>query len=117
MGEAATRFSDLTIITSDNPRQEDPMDIISEIETGIDGREVKKNEPDNLKLNEGGRIYTVIPERKKAIEAAINAAGKADIVLIAGKGHEDYQILGAEKTPFDDCIVARQILKSRSQLK
>ena len=117
MGEAATRFSDLTIITSDNPRQEDPMDIISEIETGIDGREVKKNEPDNLKLNEGGRIYTVIPERKKAIEAAINAAGKADIVLIAGKGHEDYQILGTEKTPFDDCIVARQILKSRSQLK
>jgi len=67
MGEAATRFSDLTIITSDNPRQEDPMDIISEIETGIDGREVKKNEPDNLKLNEGGRIYTVIPERKRLL--------------------------------------------------
>lgn len=117
MGEAATRFSDLTIITSDNPRQEDPMDIISEIETGIDGRKIKKNEPDHLQLNDDSRIYTVIPERKKAIEAAINVAGKEDIVLIAGKGHEDYQILGTEKTLFDDRIVARQILKLRSPLK
>ena len=62
-------------------------------------------------------LYTVIPERRKAIEAAINAAEQGDIVLIAGKGHEDYQILGTKKIPFDDRVVVEQILESRSQLQ
>jgi len=117
MAEAATRLSDLTIITSDNPRLEDPMDIIAEIETGIDRKKVKKTDPGRLRLNGDARLYTVIPERKKAIAASIQAAEHGDIVLIAGKGHEDYQILGNEKVPFDDRVIAREILESRRKLQ
>jgi len=116
MGEAAATLSDLTIITSDNPRLEDPLAIIAEIETGIDLSKVQKTSPENLRLQNGTRAYTVIPERKKAIEAAVNEAQTGDIVLIAGKGHEDYQILGTRKIPFDDRAVTRQILESRSRL-
>lgn len=117
MGEAAVSNSDLTIVTSDNPRLEDPMAIISEIEEGIDRSKIKKTESGNLKFNGDIRLYTVIPERRKAIETAIKAAKKEDIILIAGKGHEDYQILGTEKKPFDDRVVVRQILESRSRLQ
>ncbi len=115
MGNAAVTYSDVTIVTSDNPRSEDPMSIIVEIEAGIDKGKYKKVESSQLKTNGGSNLYTVIPERRKAIEAAINAAGREDIILIAGKGHEDYQILGAEKMPFDDRVVAKQILESRSR--
>jgi UDP-N-acetylmuramoyl-L-alanyl-D-glutamate--2,6-diaminopimelate ligase len=114
MGETATHFSDLTIVTSDNPRLEDPMDIITEIEAGIDQKKIKKIAPDNLAAMNSAHQYTVIADRKKAIEAAIKAAGNADIVLIAGKGHEDYQIMGASKMPFDDRVVAAQALQMRS---
>lgn len=117
MADAATTLSDLTIITSDNPRMEDPLSIIAEIETGIDKKKVKKAEPGNLKLNGDARLYTVVPERRKAIETAMSVAEKGDIVLIAGKGHEDYQILGTQKVPFDDRIVVKQILDSRSSLQ
>lgn len=65
-------------------------------------------------MNGRARSYAVIPERRKAIEAAIRAARRDDIVLIAGKGHEDYQILGTEKISFDDRVVARQILETKS---
>ena len=102
MGEAAVTYSDLTIITSDNPRLEDPLAIIAEIETGIDRSKVRKTESDTLKFNGEQSLYAVIPDGRKAIEAAMNAAQKDDIILIAGKGHEDYQILGTEKIPFDD---------------
>lgn len=115
MANAATKLSDLTIITSDNPRMEDPLSIIAEIETGIDQSKVRKIESDNLKFNGEDRLYTVVPERRKAIETAMNAAAQGDIVLIAGKGHEDYQILGTQKVPFDDRAVVRQILESRGQ--
>jgi UDP-N-acetylmuramoyl-L-alanyl-D-glutamate--2,6-diaminopimelate ligase len=115
MADAATSYSDLTIITSDNPRLEDPLAIIAEIETGIDSNRIKKIASDKLQLENGTQCYTVIPERRKAIEAAMNTAQSGDIVLIAGKGHEDYQILGTEKLPFDDRVVVTQILKSRSQ--
>ena len=117
MGEAAASNSDLTIVTSDNPRLEDPMTIISEIEEGIDRSKIKKTESGNLKFNGDIRLYTVIPERRKAIETAIKAAEKGDIILIAGKGHEDYQILGTEKKPFDDRVVVKQILEARSKLQ
>jgi UDP-N-acetylmuramyl tripeptide synthase len=69
-----------------------------------------------LQLKNGTHSYTVIPERRKAIEAAINAAKSGDIILIAGKGHEDYQILGTRKIPFDDRIITKQTLELRSQL-
>jgi UDP-N-acetylmuramoyl-L-alanyl-D-glutamate--2,6-diaminopimelate ligase len=114
MGEAATSYSDLTIITSDNPRLEDPLAIIVEIEAGIDSGRVQKTAPDKLQLKNGTYGYTVIPERRKAIEEAMNTAQSGDIVLIAGKGHEDYQILGTEKLPFDDRVVVAQTLKLRS---
>ncbi len=113
MGKAATDFSDLTIVTSDNPRLEDPLAIITEIESGIDQNKVKKLTADQLEINNTIHSYVIIPERKKAIEKAINIAQKGDIILIAGKGHEDYQILGTNKTPFDDRVVARQALTLR----
>ena len=114
MGEAAVSYSDLTIVTSDNPRLEDPAAIIREIEAGIDQKKINKIELDQLKMMNGVHSYAVIPDRKKAIEAAISIAGMADIVLIAGKGHEDYQIMGTRKMPFDDRIMAEHALKVRS---
>jgi UDP-N-acetylmuramoyl-L-alanyl-D-glutamate--2,6-diaminopimelate ligase len=114
MGEAATFYSDLTIVTSDNPRLEDPLLIIAEIEKGIESNKIKKADFDNLSENRDSHYYTVIPDRRKAIETAIMEAKPEDIVLIAGKGHEDYQILGTNKISFDDRIVAAQALELRS---
>lgn len=111
MGEAATAYSDLTIVTSDNPRTEDPLEIIREIEAGI--RAPKFAGPAAAEGQPGRRGYLVIPERKEAIAAAIGLAGSADIVLIAGKGHEDYQIIGEKKFPFDDRLIAREELAKR----
>jgi len=113
MGEAAVDYSDLTIVTSDNPRMEDPAVIIGEIEEGIDQKKVRKLDFNRLEITNGVHSYAVIPDRKKAIEAAISMAGSRDIVLIAGKGHEDYQIIGGQKIPFDDRIIAGQALKMR----
>lgn len=117
MGETATFYSDLTIVTSDNPRLEDPMAIIAEIEKGIDHGRIIKISPDHLQLKDDVHTYTVIPDRRKAIETAISLAGKGDIVLIAGKGHEDYQILGTSKIPFDDHTVVEQTLKLKESRK
>jgi UDP-N-acetylmuramoyl-L-alanyl-D-glutamate--2,6-diaminopimelate ligase len=96
MGEVAGKLSDYTILTSDNPRTEDPLSIINEIEKGV---------------KTTGKDYEVIPERRQAIEKAIGFAGKGDVVVLAGKGHEDYQILGQKRIPFDDRLVAADFLK------
>jgi len=102
MGQVAAKNSDLVVVTSDNPRTEDPLAIIHDIEQGI------------LAMPESTRIsYRLIPDRRKAIYAAIQEAGPQDMVLIAGKGHEDYQIIGAERLHFDDREVAREALASR----
>jgi UDP-N-acetylmuramoyl-L-alanyl-D-glutamate--2,6-diaminopimelate ligase len=93
MGTIAVEGSDWVFVTSDNPRHENPMDIIGDIVGGIDG-------PHNVE-----------PNRKKAITAAINSAKPGDIVLIAGKGHETTQITGDKVTPFDDRLVAAQALR------
>ena len=85
MGEIATRLSDFAYLTSDNPRTEDPMAILSEVESGMK----QKN-------------FKTIPDRAEAIRLAITDAKPNDIVLIAGKGHEDYQIIGTQKRHFDD---------------
>jgi UDP-N-acetylmuramoyl-L-alanyl-D-glutamate--2,6-diaminopimelate ligase len=98
MGEVAGEFSDRVIITSDNPRNEDPLQIISEIEAGV--RE--KNES-----------YRVCSDRRDAIYAAIAAAKPGDVVIIAGKGHETYQIVGGNKFHFDDREVASEALGRR----
>ncbi len=117
MGIAATTWSDLTILTSDNPRTEEPLSIIREIERGISNDYVKKLLPEKFENSMNGKSYVVIPEREKAIETAIALAAVSDIVLIAGKGHENYQIIGNKKIAFDDKLVAREALTAKRQGK
>jgi UDP-N-acetylmuramoyl-L-alanyl-D-glutamate--2,6-diaminopimelate ligase len=100
MGAVAGRLSDLIVITSDNPRSEDPLRIIEEIRRGITA---------DTRRDDAQRILT-IPDRRLAIGKAIETARAGDVVLIAGKGHEKYQIIGKTVTPFDDVAVAREAL-------
>ncbi len=113
MGEAAATYSDIVLITSDNPRGEDPLEIIREIEAGLDSQTIRKVSPENAKPETGGKWYAVLPDRKEAIFRAISLAAPEDTVLIAGKGHEDYQILGDRRISFDDRQVARAALEAR----
>jgi len=112
MGKAAVTFSDLTILTSDNPRSEDPMEIIREIERGINSGVARKLETSDLS-DRGEKGYLIIPDRRAAINLAIGIAGRNDMVLIAGKGHETYQIIGSRTVPFDDRTVAGEALAAR----
>jgi UDP-N-acetylmuramoyl-L-alanyl-D-glutamate--2,6-diaminopimelate ligase len=98
MGEIAARASDLVIATSDNPRSEDPLEILKEIEVG---------------LRKGPAPFKVEPDRRMAIESAISMAAKEDVVVIAGKGHEDYQIIGSRTIPFDDRKLALDLIRNR----
>ncbi|MBI5233257.1 MAG: UDP-N-acetylmuramoyl-L-alanyl-D-glutamate--2,6-diaminopimelate ligase, partial [Deltaproteobacteria bacterium] len=97
MGEVCARLSDITIITSDNPRNEDPLSIIKEIEAGICSG-VKRISPDD----DSGCGYMVEPDRRLAIKKAVELARPGDALLVAGKGHEDYQIVGSARLSFDD---------------
>ena len=97
MGQVAIKNANFTVITSDNPRTEDPEKIIADILKGI-----PSNGP-----------YKTITDRREAIAYAINRAKKNDLVLIAGKGHENYQVLGMKKVRFDDREVAREFLRNR----
>lgn len=108
MGAAVARGADIAIVTSDNPRTEEPLSIIEMI---LDG--VRRENISQLQKIDASRGYLVQPDRRLAIEAAIKAARPGDIVLIAGKGHEDYQILGKQKVHFDDREEARKALVSR----
>ncbi|HKY09242.1 MAG TPA: UDP-N-acetylmuramoyl-L-alanyl-D-glutamate--2,6-diaminopimelate ligase [Candidatus Binatia bacterium] len=108
MGEIAARRSDLVVLTSDNPRTEEPMAILAEVETGVKKTPLAKLRAPIASSNETERGYLVEADRRKAIAMAIGAAAAGDLVLIAGKGHEDYQILGTSKVHFDDREVARQ---------
>jgi UDP-N-acetylmuramoyl-L-alanyl-D-glutamate--2,6-diaminopimelate ligase len=98
MGEAAGTLSDVVILTSDNPRTEDPEQILCDAEEGI---------------RKSGKPYRKISDRSEAIHEAIAAARSGDLVLIAGKGHEDYQIIGRDVFHFDDKEVARAALAAR----
>jgi UDP-N-acetylmuramoyl-L-alanyl-D-glutamate--2,6-diaminopimelate ligase len=98
MGEAAGRLSDLTILSNDNPKQEDPLKIISDIVVGLQKTSGK---------------YLIEPDREKAIGAAMDQARAGDIVLLAGKGHENYQILADRTVEFDDREQARKALRER----
>jgi UDP-N-acetylmuramoyl-L-alanyl-D-glutamate--2,6-diaminopimelate ligase len=106
MGAVAGRLSSVVIITSDNPRSEDPGSIISEIEPGVVSAGCARF--DRQPLQEPA--YCVVAERRAAIEKAISLARRGDVVLIAGKGHEDYQLIGDRKLHFDDREEARRIL-------
>ncbi len=100
MGEVSGRLADLTIITSDNPRFEEPQDIISDIKTGI-------------ARTEG--IYVEIIDRKEAIRYAIDHGQEGDIIILAGKGHEDYQEIKGVKYPMDERTLIREILAEQGQ--
>ena len=95
MGRVVSELADFTIITNDNPRSEEPAEIIRDIKRGI-----------------SGDSYSVIQDRKQAIREALQIAQSGDVVLIAGKGHEDYQIIKNKTIPFDDCEVVKECLKS-----
>lgn len=101
MGEAAGRFSDVVILTSDNPRTEDPKRIIAEAEPGLMLTGMKK-EDDPEKIVSLSSGYLVLEDRRAAIRAALAGARPGDVVIIAGKGHEDYQLVGTTKLHFDD---------------
>lgn len=96
MGEVAACLADYPILTSDNPRSEDPAEIINQIESGIPA----------------GVPYEKIVDRAQAIQRALTLAQKDDVVIIAGKGHENYQIIGNQKLHFNDWEIAKQVLKS-----
>jgi len=103
MGAVAGRLSDLIVITSDNPRSEDPDRIIEEIQRGIT--------PDTRRDSAQGLLS--IADRRAAIAKAIELARPGDLVLVAGKGHEKYQVIGDDLVPFDDAVVAREALARR----
>ncbi|HBN08540.1 MAG TPA: UDP-N-acetylmuramoyl-L-alanyl-D-glutamate--2,6-diaminopimelate ligase, partial [Cyanobacteria bacterium UBA8530] len=94
MGRIGTELSDLAILTSDNPRSEDPEKILAEVASGVEKTS-----------------FRMIVDRAEAIKAAIEAAGPGDVVVIAGKGHEDYQIFKDRTIHFDDREEARKALK------
>ncbi|MEH7247051.1 UDP-N-acetylmuramoyl-L-alanyl-D-glutamate--2,6-diaminopimelate ligase [Neobacillus niacini] len=96
MAEIACRYATDPIFTSDNPRSEDPLAILKEMEDGV-----------------MGKSYITIPDRKEAIRAAINQADAGDVILVAGKGHETYQIIGSKVYDFDDRVVAREAIEER----
>ncbi len=111
MGEVAARHSDLVVLTSDNPRTEDPLAIIEEIEKGFQFLCLKEHHRNGMEAWRSTKGYLKIPDRREAIRIALQLAGPGDIVLIAGKGHEDYQIIGKKKIPFDDRVEARKALE------
>lgn len=106
MGAAAALLSDVAIITSDNPRDEDPLAIISDIEAGIEGSKKLAEDAEVV-----GKGYLVIAERREAIRKAVDIARAGDTVFVAGKGHEDYQIIKGERLFFDDRVVLREALQ------
>jgi UDP-N-acetylmuramoyl-L-alanyl-D-glutamate--2,6-diaminopimelate ligase len=108
MGEAAGRRADAVVVTSDNPRGEDPDAIIAAIVPGLERAGVPR--VGAAALRAGARGYAVVPDRREAIALALAAAAPGDAVLIAGKGHETCQIVGAERRPFDDREEARRAL-------
>ena len=97
MGRIATRLADLTVLTSDNCRSEEPTAILRDILRGVDKE----------------KAYTVIPDREEAIRFAIRVARAGDIVLLAGKGHEEYEIRGNKRLPFSEREIAKRALLAR----
>jgi UDP-N-acetylmuramoyl-L-alanyl-D-glutamate--2,6-diaminopimelate ligase len=97
MGAAAARLADRVVLTSDNPRSEDPQQILREIEAGVDAP------------------HGVEPDRARAIDAAIAAAADADVVLLAGKGHEAFQEIAGQRLAFSDAEAARAALARREK--
>ena len=111
MGEVAGRWSDLVIITSDNPRTEDPLVIVDEAEAGVKKIGLEKWVPGELKAWRMKKGYVKVPDRREAIRTAVRLARPSDVILVAGKGHEDYQVIGTKKFPFDDRVEVKRALE------
>jgi UDP-N-acetylmuramoyl-L-alanyl-D-glutamate--2,6-diaminopimelate ligase len=111
MGAAAAEAADLVVVTSDNPRTEDPEEIIAQVTPGLEKGGLRRISAGKAKSGEKG--YLVDADRRAAIETAIGMAKEEDVVLIAGKGHEAYQLIGTEKRQFDDREAAAKALASR----
>ena len=108
MGQVAAENADLVVITSDNPRTEDPDEIISQITAGVEKAGLRRMSAGKAKSGERG--YLVDADRRAAIELGASLLKEGDVMLVAGKGHEGYQIIGTEKRPFDDVAEARAAL-------
>jgi UDP-N-acetylmuramoyl-L-alanyl-D-glutamate--2,6-diaminopimelate ligase len=93
MGQVAAREADLAIVTSDNPRTEDPERILDDIEEGFEGV-----------------AHVRIADRREAIARAVRMVRPGDTLLLAGKGHETYQVIGTERLPFDEAVIVRDAL-------
>ena len=113
MGEVAGKHSDLAILTSDNPRTEDPLAILEEVERGLKSLPLEEWHPNGIDFWRSKKGYLKVPDRREAIRMAIRLAQPSDTVLIAGKGHEDYQIIGKKRVPFDDRIEAQKALEEK----
>jgi len=115
MAEAGARYADIIIVTSDNPRDEDPLEIIEDIEAGLGGiKKVSVKEGSLKNIPMGEKVYAVLPERGEAIRAAVRSAREGDIILVAGKGHEDYQIVKGKRTPFKDSVEISRAMRELS---
>jgi UDP-N-acetylmuramoyl-L-alanyl-D-glutamate--2,6-diaminopimelate ligase len=99
MGAVSTKLSDLVIITSDNPRSEDPSEIIAQIEQGT-----------------GKKNYLIEPDRRNAIQKAVHLAEDGDVVLVAGKGHEDYQEIQGIRYPFSDREILLEAINRKRRM-
>jgi len=111
MAQAAARHCDLVVVTNDNPRREPPGAIIEEVLVGFRGLSIHRVSLAQGECPDRFPAYAVIEDRREAIRKAIACASPGDLVVIAGKGHETYQILGSQTVPFDDREVARQALE------
>jgi UDP-N-acetylmuramoyl-L-alanyl-D-glutamate--2,6-diaminopimelate ligase len=111
MGAVAARLSDIVVVTSDNPRSENPAEIIDQIKRGIVSPEDRGGGRGRPNARET-RCLAIV-DRKEAIERTVREAVPGDLILIAGKGHEKYQVIGERVLPFDDADVARTALERR----
>ena len=111
MGEIAGRRADVAILTSDNPRTEPPLSIIEQVEAGLAATALPRMNERSARSSPG---YVVEPDRREAIALALRISGPGDIVVIAGKGHEDYQLVGSRRLNFDDRAVVRELVSGDS---
>ena len=110
MGQIAASLANICIITSDNPRFEDPMTIIEDILAGVRNQGLPAYDLNDAVKSPSAKGYVVEPDRSLAIDMAIRISRHWDMILIAGKGHETYQIIGNQTIPFDDRLIARKAL-------
>lgn len=117
MGAEAAAGSDFVVVTSDNPRTENPLAIIDQVVEGVRGYGYQAVPPDKGDRRLASGCYTVIPDRREAIRWAIGHLEDEDILLVAGKGHETYQEINGVRHPFDDREVVREAMKSLGESK